>query len=182
MDKLWTSIVKFRATVSREQGHWGAPRFSVRLRYDTEVDSEAPTLGVGAQLQARSAAASSKQPHGHAPLAPPPSPPPLQPPHLPLHVPPPYLVRLPLGLAARPGRTSGHCELSRAQIARGAWRERRRRSCGRGRGQHRGARRELFLRNPRRRGRSVLVSNLVRGLARHCQGQLPVGCLRPCAV
>lgn len=60
MDKLWTSIVKFRATVSREQGHWGAPRFSVRLRYDTEVDSEAPTLGVGAQLRALSALSSSK--------------------------------------------------------------------------------------------------------------------------
>ena len=32
MDKLWTNLVKFRATASREQGYWSAPRFAVRLR------------------------------------------------------------------------------------------------------------------------------------------------------
>lgn len=50
MDKLWTNLVTFRATASREEGYWSAPRFSVRLRCLSPVrrcrccQSEAPVL------------------------------------------------------------------------------------------------------------------------------------------
>ena len=174
MDKLWTSIVKFRATASREQGHWGAPRFSVRLRYDTEIPKHPRRALVPNSKRAQQQQAASS--HTDTPLFVLPPPPRYSSPTASSSTPCAPLRTL----AAWTRGTSGHCKLSRAQIARGAGRERRRRSWGRGWGEHRGARRGLFLRNPRRRGRSVLVSNLVRGLARHCQGLLPFRCLRLC--